>query len=54
MKQPQRFTVLLAAVALLGAASPVLSTEPVDAASPAVTTPVVTTPSSTLPSTTSP
>ncbi|CAB4635233.1 MAG: S8 family serine peptidase [Actinobacteria bacterium] len=54
MKKSQRFTVLFATVVLLCAASPVLSTEPVDAASPAVTTPVVTTPSSTLPSTTSP
>lgn len=49
MKQPQRVTVLIATVALLSMASPVLLTDTVDAAAPAVTTPVVTTPPITTP-----
>lgn len=43
MKQPERFTALIATVALLCVAVPVLSTDPADAATPAVTTPSITT-----------
>ena len=56
MKQPQRFTVLFAAVALPCLPPQLLSTDPVDAAAPAATSPSTTTPtvSTTLPPISSP